>query len=116
MSYRKLLSYPPFCRMLCIRLQSEDEELLERAARGAGRYFSSELSASDNVLIGPCNAGPYKLNDNYRKNLYIKQFGHAIIGHNMNNDDAAELIRIREALHELITEKYRGVQMSFELF
>ena len=116
MSYRKLLSYPPFCRMLCIRLQSEDEELLERAARGAERYFASELSGGDNAMIGPCNASPYKLNDIYRKNLYIKQFGHAIIGHNMNEDAVSELIRIREALHELITEKYRGIQMSFELF
>ena len=116
MSYRKLLSYPPFCRMLCIRLQSEDEDLLERAARGAEGYFASELSGGGNALIGPCNASPYKLNDIYRKNLYIKQFGHAIIGHNINEDAVAELIRIREALHELITEKYRGIQMSFELF
>ena len=79
MSYRRLMDYPPFTELLCIRLQSGDEALLGEAAKALFDALSLYAEPLCAKLIGPCKASLYKLNDNYRKILYIKHPDHAII-------------------------------------
>ena len=121
MSYRRLGGYPPCVDMLCIRLQSENEELVERAASMAEDHIR-KLQNKDLVVIGPCDQFPYKVNDIYRKILYIKDRPHDIIGPYGGVDGAAacmkgsELIRLRDGLSRYINERLRGrLQLSYEL-
>lgn len=78
MSYRRLLNYPPETFMLFVRLRSEDEQTLEAAAKKAAAI--AEAYEPDGAeVIGPCNEAIYKIKDNYRKIIYIKNKRHDII-------------------------------------
>ncbi len=78
MSYRRLLAYPPETFMLFVRLRSSDELKLDEAADRAAAAAESYEAAGTEV-IGPCRESIYKINDNYRKIIYIKDKRHAII-------------------------------------
>ena len=78
MSYRRLLNYPPQTYMLFVRLRSADEDALDRAADRAAA-IASRYESDGSQVIGPCRESIYKINDNYRKIIYIKDSRHAII-------------------------------------
>lgn len=94
MGYRKLMMYPPVSRMLGVQVAGKDEvqvseimdDLKERIAAG----FADEAA-----VIGPVPASVYKVNDIYRKILYMKQENYDI------------LIRIQKRLQELWEEDER---------
>ena len=70
MRYRSLLMYPPAAHMLCVQLQSEDED---RAEGLAGRL--RDLFVRDDpkiMVIGPAKGSLTKIRDCYRYVLYIK--------------------------------------------
>ena len=95
-----MLGYPPFVNMLKITMSSEDEELLDRASTRLESAVGVSLRGSKlpegTEVIGPLNAGIYKVNDIYRKILYIKHPNHDII------------IRIRESVKAFI----RGIDKN----
>ena len=78
MSYRRLLNYPPETYMLFVRLRSNDEAALDKAAERAAAVVRT-YEAAGSELIGPCRESIYKINDNYRKIIYIKDKRHDII-------------------------------------
>ena len=111
MSFRRMLSYPPVSRMLCLRMQSQDEELLDRTAEGLVERFGPGLSERGMTAIGPCDAVPFKVNDIYRKILYIKQVPHDIMS------EERELFNFRELMGAYVSEISKGrVLVSYELF
>lgn len=81
MGYRRLLGYPPAAGLLTIQLACPKESFLEETA-GRGQELVSQwqkerekagdLDCRSFQLIGPVNAPVYKVNDIYRKILYIK--------------------------------------------
>ena len=93
MSYRSLMKYPPETRMLFYGLKSMDEDMLNEAAGFAADLVKS-LGLPETSVIGPCNESVYKINDYYRKILYIKHSRHDII------------IRIRNELNKRISERF----------
>ena len=76
MEYRRLLSYPPACVLMTLMVSSLREELAEKgmeaALRAVKAFGSREIQKGELKLIGPVNAAVYKLNDLYRKILYMK--------------------------------------------
>ena len=78
MGYRKLMSYPPACRMLCIQVAGKDEELTGHMAEQIQRSVVQHFGNST-VVIGPVPASVYKVNDIYRKILYMKQENYDIL-------------------------------------
>ena len=78
MGYRKLMKYPPAAHMLSIQIGGKEEELTahmtEAVAEAVGRRFGQQAE-----LIGPVFAPVYKVNDIYRKILYIKQENYDIL-------------------------------------
>ena len=78
MGYRKLMKYPPAAHMLSIQIGGKEEELtahiMEAVAEAVGRRFGQQAE-----LIGPVFAPVYKVNDIYRKILYIKQENYDIL-------------------------------------
>lgn len=77
-SYRKLLKYPPYMHMLFLRFSSPNEDVANAASIYAAK-LSHEAHIPNSQIIGPCNESIYKLNDNFRKILYIKHSSHDII-------------------------------------
>lgn len=116
LEYRKLLHYPPVCVMMTLLIGSEDEALAETAMGKASRLirtWEESLGADGNrdrngernkqlQVIGPVNAPVYKLNDIYRKIIYMKSENYAI------------LIQIRTRTEEMLKTMDKAGQMNIQ--
>ena len=77
--YRKMMGYPPLVRLLTIGLSSKREADVIRASEDMKRVILREYALDGLKVIGPVEDSPYKLNDNYRKILYIKHGNYDIL-------------------------------------
>lgn len=71
-SYRKLMGYPPAENLLAVLAGCEDEQLLEKACRYLKEYALRVRRDEAVDIIGPASPGIGKVNDVYRKVLYLK--------------------------------------------
>ncbi len=78
MGYRKLMSYPPSCHMLSLQVAGKDEELMSHMMDAVARSVAGRFDGSVQ-MIGPVQAPVYKVNDIYRKILYMKQENYDIL-------------------------------------
>ncbi len=78
-NFRKLMGYPPIDRLMTIQLQSKDEDMLTIISTKVAEQFKEECTQNNAEFIGPLNATVYKVNDIYRKIVYIKHSEHDII-------------------------------------
>ena len=71
-NYRDLMGYPPVEQMLVLMVSCEEEEYLDQAAFYLKEYAGRLNQGGNFQIIGP--ASPYvgKINDIYRKIIYIK--------------------------------------------
>ena len=70
--YRELMGYPPVDNLLAILVSCEKEALLETGCKYL-KEFAVRISGAEEVaIIGPANPGIGKINDVYRKVLYLK--------------------------------------------
>lgn len=78
MGYRKMMAYPPACHLLTIQVAGKDEELtghmMDLIRTSVVRCFGAQTA-----VIGPVPASVYKVNDIYRKILYMKQENYDIL-------------------------------------
>lgn len=102
-AYRELLAYPPFTHVLVVFMEQEDYDAL---CSFAGRLAEKLTEWGEHTgvrLIGPCDATIVKINDRYRRVIYLK------------HKEYAELIKIKdraEAFLESRTQK--GCQVTFD--
>ncbi len=105
MAYRRMLHYPPALGLLTIQAASQKEETLSQAAEKMRRVAEQAggketgLFAQGLEITGPVEAPVYKVNDIYRKILYIKHENYGI------------LLRIRKEIEALELP----VMLSFDL-
>lgn len=72
MRYRELMGYPPVSSLLAVLMTGPDEGYLEMAA-GYLKDFAVRADKGKNLqIIGPASPYVSKVNDEYRKILYIK--------------------------------------------
>lgn len=106
-SYRKLMNYPPACRMQAVLFASASEEMLEHACEAVLNELKAEFEAEKDVpqLIGPVRASIYKVNDIYRKILYIK------------SEKCDILDKIRDLTETLAAgdERFRSVMIQYDI-
>ena len=108
-SYRKLLAYPPFSHMMAIFMETETDELSKELADVLRLQIETYKASHENALklklIGPCEAGIYKLNDRYRRVLYLK------------HTDSKILTAVKDQLEDYLNdnEKYKDTHVSFDL-
>lgn len=96
MAYRMLMDYPPAAHMLSVLASGEDENLLEQGMNYLAK-FVERISAKYKIhVIGPAYASVGKVNDIYRKVLYLK------------HQDEQTLQEIKDK-----TEKYIEVNSGF---
>ncbi len=102
--YRKMMGYPPEVGLLTITLSSGEEESLGRAMADLHKRILKEFCFEGLTVIGPVNGSPYKLNDIYRKNLYIKHESYDI------------LLKVRKSVQsrEKEQELFRNVSVQYD--
>ncbi len=72
-NYREMMHYPPVWNMLVILLASPDEQAVATAAQMVCDNMAQMLGRTFEVqLIGPADASISKINDIYRKVIYLK--------------------------------------------
>ena len=74
LAYRRAAGYPPVLHMLTIQLAAKDETALTRAAALFADCLkkATALAAEEPLCIGPVNAGVYRVQDYFRKMIYMK--------------------------------------------
>lgn len=70
--YRVLMGYPPAENLLAVLVSCEDEPLLEKGCRYLKEYALRIRRDAPLEIIGPASPGIGKINDVYRKVLYLK--------------------------------------------
>ena len=99
------MGYPPTERLMTIQLASKDEDFLSMVSAAAAEGFQLDCSAEGAEMIGPLEASVYRINDVYRKIVYIKHPSHDII------------IRLRDRFTERVRQHDRRglVLLNFDL-
>ena len=70
--YRVLMGYPPAENLLAVLVSCEDEVLLEKGCRYLKEYALRIKRDAPLEIIGPASPGIGRINDVYRKVLYLK--------------------------------------------
>ncbi|MDR0923136.1 MAG: primosomal protein N' [Hungatella sp.] len=79
MAYRRLMKYPPASGLLTVQFSSRLEDCLKEAADAAAGFIGPFAEQEAVQIIGPVEATVYKINDIYRKILYLKQENYDIL-------------------------------------
>ena len=103
--YRQILKYPPIWHMMDITLSSASQQKAEQYAEKI-RYLLAHTKAKplENLtIIGPADAALAKVNDIYRKVIYIKG----------QDDDA--LIKVKDAIekYDAANPQYADISIQF---
>lgn len=70
MVYRQKMTYPPYCHMVSLIIQSKYEENVHTVATDIQRYLSDHLKHA--VVLGPARSVIYKMQDIFRERILIK--------------------------------------------
>lgn len=109
-TYRSLMSYPPISNLLVIMCASEQEKLLhtmsDKLMERLHQVVDTDAPLAEKriQLIGPADATIAKINDVYRKVIYIK------------TGDYQDLVRIKERIEQYIKDNrdYQNVTVQFD--
>ncbi len=105
MAYRRLMQYPPSSVLFTVQFSSVREQAVIAAADAVAEAVKTVIERQNIQTIGPVEASVYKINDIYRKILYLKHENYDI------------LIRIREqmdAFAENNPELFRHVLIQYD--
>lgn len=93
---RELMGYPPTANMLTVHASCEQEDLLDIAMNYIRKYLEKISAGGESRLIGPAPESVAKIQDQYRRVLYMKE------------RDPARLLHLRSSL-----EKYIEINPGF---
>lgn len=104
MRYRELMGYPPAAELLAVLAAGEDEELLDRAVRYLRQFALRAGAGKDVQVIGPASPHVGKVNDVYRRTLYLKSREYSV------------LTALKNYLEQYIeiNEGFRGLKFQFD--
>lgn len=77
-SYRKLMGYPPAEQLMVMLVFGEDEALLDTACKYL-KQFAERINQKEAVIIGPTSPYVGKVNDVYRKVIYLKHAEYRVL-------------------------------------
>ncbi len=102
--YRQMMGYPPVEHLLAVLASSEDEQLLEMGC-GYLKAFAVRIAPKEtSQVIGPASPGIGKINDVYRKVIYIK------------DENYDTLVKVKNGLEQYIEVNpgYRKIRIQFD--
>ena len=79
MAFRRLMKYPPANVLLTVQFSSRQEKLLAKGSDAAAAFITPQAELEMVQTIGPVEASVYKINDIYRKILYLKHENYDIL-------------------------------------
>lgn len=91
-AYRMVCGYPPIKHMLAILLACENQKLLEQISSEVANMLKTELQFPYQV-IGPADASVNRINDVYRKMIYIR------------HDDYQKLVAAKDIMELLMEQR-----------
>jgi primosomal protein N' (replication factor Y) len=71
-AYRQMLSYPPVWNLLVVMCTSPNAELLQEECESLRRWMDTLSEGTKIQIVGPADASVSKINDIYRKVIYLK--------------------------------------------
>ena len=71
LEYRKKLNYPPFSKLLIIRISSENADYLDEISKNLKLILENKNDLGA-VILGPVKANPEKIKDTYFRTIIIK--------------------------------------------
>ena len=77
-SYRTLMGYPPVEQLMVMLVFGEDEALVETACMYL-KQFAGRINQREAVIIGPTSPYVGKVNDVYRKVIYLKHAEYRVL-------------------------------------
>lgn len=105
-AYRSMMSYPPVWNMLLVHCMSTQLPAVELAAKLMASYLKAHIGALGGQihLVGPADAAVAKVNDMYRKVIYMKA------------QDYGALVRLKDAMEEYAgeTDAFSPVTIQFD--
>ena len=111
-AYRKMLRYPPIYHMLVVLCASKDEPKAAKAAQSLSEILKTQISkhqeastAQERIwLIGPADAAVAKVNDIYKKVIYIRAV------------DYQKLVQLKDCIeaHTAENAAYKNVMIQFD--
>lgn len=104
MEYRSLAGYPPVGDMMAVHCASENQEQLGLAVEYLARFLRQVAQKRQAVVIGPADEAVAKINDVYRKAIYVK------------HRDGRTLTGIKNIVEQYIeiNAGFREIRISFE--
>ena len=106
--YRQLGFYPPVWNLLVVMCASEQEDRLDYTSKKLvgllNRCIETNLSDQRIQLVGPADATIARVNDVYRKVIYIK------------TKDYQNLVRLKDSLEQYIKDnkEFQNVSVQFD--
>ena len=79
LSFRRAAGYPPEMHLMSVQLSSADEAALVRGAEIYRLLLGIAAEESGAQVIGPAEAGVYKVHDYFRKFIYVKHSSYDIL-------------------------------------
>ncbi len=105
-SYRKMMHYPPIWNMLLVHCMGKNEQITQQTAQLMADKLQSAIKRSGKpvLLVGPADATIAKVNDIYRKVLYMKAA------------DYQTLVALKDALEQFgkKTNAFSNVTIQFD--
>lgn len=102
-SYRSIAGYPPVSNILAVLISSDKEEQAQQGAVLLKNRID-EMQLSQTIVIGPSDCTIAKVNDIYKKIIYIKQKRYET------------LIQVKNSMEQYIekNDKYKNVNVQFD--
>ena len=104
MAYRRLLGYPPVTHMLGILISAKDEGPAAEFSDRLAEELETRCKDTHMVMTGPGNAYIYRLNEVYRKVIYLR------------SESKEELMEIPPKLKAMTDEAYEnsGIEVYYD--
>lgn len=101
LAYRELMCYPPVWNLLLIAVTSPQKAEAEACSRKLGLWLQKHFSQLS--MIGPTEATVAKVNDIYRRVIYLK------------SEDYEELVCVKDGLEEMMSQGlWRQTTVQFD--
>ena len=111
-AYRQMLRYPPIYHMLVVLCASKDIEAAEMSARSLAEFLKEQepvmgrgVPMTERVyVVGPADAAVAKVNDIYKKVIYIR------------GADYQKLVHIKDRIERLVADSatYKNITIQFD--
>ena len=101
---RKLMNYPPFCKIFLINGLSKDEQKLKIFMEEASKVVKEIIKDENIEMLGPNPCIVSKIKENYRYQIILK-----------GNFNEKLRKKIKDSLYELNKSVYNGIRISIDI-